>query len=263
MIHLFYTNQEAFYFGLHSQNLALLKKQITVVGRTSMLEKSMFQALVRPHALAFCTLGLFFLLSPKGWSQSTFPNSGFFNSPGGNPFAPPQFDSSGMSFSPGTTVWGSSGTSESTVENVQFDMRADPGSEKDCPLVMQVSDDNVRDEEGKPHPTLVSGDAPLNWLAEGFRLEKTTQQNAIWRGYLHAKYRSCKGTAVMKSRGADSIQPEKSYLNLTFKNGILHFHIDLTKVTGGKAILLEVGVVRGEPAWRWKLTQTVSKSASL
>ena len=137
-----------------------------------------------------------------------------------------------------------------SVPNVEFWMSR--GAEKnpsDCPTLVQAIE-NWDDDEN-----IVTGSAPLAWLAEGFTLVSKDSDRAIWRAPLKKWAKTCRGSST-GSTWLSSESLGKSPLRhiwIWLKDGHLTLLIDLRSLPeSGDLLDAELSPNR-MPTWKWKL----------
>ncbi len=128
-------------------------------------------------------------------------------------------------------------------------------SRNDCPVLMQIVD-APRLSKKKSGQSV--GEAPLQWLAEDFRLTSRTATRATWQARLLEDYEKCEAKGYLSSRGRNVLSEDDSHIRIGMENGRLLLTLNLERLDA-EATVTQAHVKGGIPTWSWRYTNTPSR----
>lgn len=182
-----------------------------------------------------------------------FPGSGGGDLGGGGGFDG-AFGSSGS----GGGLGSGSASKGIVFQNVEFKIVPAVGSEGDCPVFVQISDEQLKDDKGKVQ-NLFAGEAALRWLAGTFSVQSRGNELTKWSASLDERYNGCAATGMISKRDGWTVLAKDAYLFLKFQGGRIELTLDVSRLPG-KPVIKSAGISQsGGPVWRWSKEQTLAR----
>lgn len=144
---------------------------------------------------------------------------------------------------------GTRGASAPVVLNVDFEMNIQKGLVEKCPLVLQVLEE--LDAVNDVSRVLITGEAPLHWLAGSFQLSFHKPRMARWTAPLTADFKECVASGVVSAWNGRKVRTRDKHLQVFLNSGLITLDLNLNGFPSGVLIHKADVNKNGKPVWSW------------